>query len=80
MEIKTIRDVDEGTWNEFKAMAAKSNLKMSLLLKIMVKELERKSEDFWSKILKEGKKLSENEAEDMLKISESSRKERGFRE
>ena len=80
MEIKTIRDVDEGTWNEFKAMAAKSNLKMSLLLKIMVKELERKSEDFWSKILKEGKKLSENEAEDMLKISENSRKERGFRE
>jgi len=80
MEIKTIRDVDEGTWNEFKAMAAKSNLKMSLLLKIMVKELERKSEDFWSKILKEGKKLSENEAEGMLKISESSRKERGFRE
>jgi len=80
MEIKTIRDVDEGTWNEFKAMAAKSNLKMSLLLKIMVKELERKSEDFWSKILKEGKKLSKDEAEDMLKISESSRKERGFRE
>ena len=80
MEIKTIRDVDEGTWNEFKAMAAKSNLKMSLLLKIMVKELERKSEDFWSKILKEGKKLSKDEAGDMLKISESSRKERGFRE
>lgn len=80
MEIKTIKDVDEETWSNFKALAAKNNLKMSLLLKMMINEFEKKSEVFWDKILKGGKKLSDKEAKDMLKIIEDSRKERGFRE
>ena len=79
MEIKTIRDVDENTWNNFKALAAKSNLKMSLLLKIMVKETEKKSEIFWKKILDRNKMLSDKEAEIFEKDLELSRKERGFR-
>lgn len=80
MEVKTIRGVDEETWNDFKALAVKSNLKMSLLLKLMVKETEKKSESFWDKILKRERNLSEDEAESMLKILEKSRKEKGFRE
>lgn len=80
MEVKTIRGVDEETWNDFKALAVRSNLKMSLLLKIMVKELEEKSENFWDKILNKERNLSEDEARSMLKTLEKSRKERGFRE
>lgn len=80
MEIRCIRDVDEETWKEFKKLADKSNLKMSLLLKLMVKEMARKSEDSWNLILNSKKNLSDEEAETILKISEKWRKERGFRE
>jgi len=80
MEIRCIRGVDEETWKNFKALAEKNNLKMSLLLKMMIKEMENKSKNFWGRILNDEKNLSESEAEDLLKDVEKSRKERGFRE
>ncbi len=80
MEIRSIKGVDGETWREFKTLAAKNNLKMPLLLKAMLKEFEKKSEDFWNDILNGEKNLSDDEAEDMIKILEESRKERGFRE
>jgi hypothetical protein len=79
-EVKTIKNVDEETWRDFKVLAAKSNLKMALLLKIMIKEFEKKSEESWNKILKSGKNLSREESEGMMKVTEKLRKERGFRE
>ena len=80
MKKKTIKNVDEETWREFKNISAKNNLKMSLLLKIMKKEFEKNSENFWNKILKGGKNLSDNEANEMMNIVLDSRKEKGFRE
>ena len=74
METKTIKNVDEETWREFKTLSVKNNLKMSLLLKIMIKEFEKNSEKFWNKILKGGKNLSDNEANEMMNTVLDSRK------
>lgn len=80
MEIRSIKDVDERTWREFKSLAVKNNLKMALLLKIMINEFGKQSDDFWNKILKSEKNLSDEEADDMFNILEESRNEIGFRE
>jgi hypothetical protein len=80
MEIRCIRDVDEETWKEFKELADKNNLKMSLLLKLMVKEMAKKSENSWKFILNSKKNLSDQEAEAMENTLRKSRKEWGFRE
>ena len=80
MEVKTIKDVDEETWREFKAIAAKNNVKMSSLLKIMIKEFEKNSKDFWNEILNGEKLMSDKEAEEMKILTIRLRKEKGFRE
>lgn len=80
MEVKTIKNVDKQTWNNFRVMAVENNLKMSMLLKLMINEFKKNSETFWSQILKSEKNLSVSEAGRMMKIVEASRKERGFRE
>ena len=79
MENKCIKDVDEETWDDFKSLAVKNNMKMSILLKIMVDEFERNSRNFWIEILSRRKSLSDEEAKDIENISRKMRKERGFR-
>ena len=79
METKTIKGVDEEIWMRFKALAARNRLPMGKLLTDMVKEHEKKSEEFWDKILHAGKILSDKEAEEINKISRKIRKEKGFR-
>ena len=80
MEIRSIKNVDEETWREFKAIAAKHNVKMSSLLKIMIKEFEKNSKDFWNEILNGEKLMSDKEAEEMKILTIKLRKEKGFRE
>ncbi len=80
METKCIKDVDEETWKEFRALAVKNNIKMSILLKIMVNEFEKNSKDFWREILSRKKSLTNEEADDIENIVKKIRKERGFRD
>ena len=80
MEVKTIKDVNGETWREFKAIAAKNNVRMSSLLKIMIKEFEKNSKDFWNEILNGEKLMSDKEAEEMKILTIKLRKEKGFRE
>jgi len=80
METKCIKDVDEETWKEFRALAVKNNIKMSILLKIMVNEFEKNSKDFWREILSRKKSLTNEEADDIEIIVKKMRKERGFRD
>jgi hypothetical protein len=80
MDIKTIRGADEDTWRRFKILAAKTGVSMATLLKAMVKEFEKSSRKFWRELLEEEKLLSNEEAEDMLKISREIRVMKGFRE
>ncbi len=80
MENKCIKNVDEDTWKDFKTLALKNNMKMSILLKIMVNEFEKNSKDLWKEILSRKKSLTNEEANDIEKIVKSMRKERGFRD
>jgi len=80
METKCIKDVDEETWKDFRALAIKNNIKMSILLKIMVNEFKKNSKDFWREILSRKKTLTNEEAKDIENIAKKMRKERGFRD
>jgi len=80
MEVRSIKNVDEETWKKFKELAIKNNLKMSLLLKMMVKQFEKQSGDFWEELFGRGKMLTDSEAEDIENITKKIRKEKGFRE
>jgi len=79
METKCIKNVDEETWREFKTLAAKNNLKMAVLLRIMIKEFEKNNKKFWNEVLDGEKLMSDKEADEMIKITKEFRKERGFR-
>ncbi|MBS3086629.1 hypothetical protein J4422_02910 [Candidatus Pacearchaeota archaeon] len=79
MEIKTIKGVDEETWAEFKSLAAKNNIRLGNLFRMMLEEYKRKTEESWKKILSGKKILTDEEAEDMLKVVSKIRKEYGFR-
>ena len=80
MENKCIKNVDEETWKDFKSLATKNNMKMSILLKIMINEFEKNSRDFWKEILSRKKLLTNEEADDVENIVKKIRKERGFRD
>ena len=80
MENKCIKDVDEETWKDFRSLAIKNNMKMSILLKIMVNEFEKNSKDFWREILSRKKSLTDEEANDIENIVKKMRKERGFKD
>ena len=78
--VKTIKDVDEEAWLEFKSMAARNKMKMGKLFNKMVEEYEEKSKNFWDGILKGPPILSKEEADAMREISRKIRKEYGFRD
>jgi len=80
MENKCIKNVDEDTWRDFKTLALKNSMKMSILLKIMVNEFEKNSKDLWKEILSRKKSLTNEEADDIENIVKNMRKERGFRD
>jgi methionyl-tRNA synthetase len=78
-EIKTIKDIDEETWAEFKSLAAKNKVKLGIFFKSLVKDHKKSSTDFWNTILKGEKILSEEESKSIKEITEGVRKEYGFR-
>jgi hypothetical protein len=79
-EVKTIKDIDEGTWAEFKSYAAKNNVKLGMFFKTLVTEHKKNTELFWQKVLHGEKILSDKEAHELEKASHEVRKEYGFRE
>jgi len=78
--VKTIKDVDEEAWFEFKSIAAKNNMKMGKLFEKMVEEYKKKSKRFWDEILKGEPILSKEEADSMMETVTKLRKEYGFRD
>ena len=81
MPTKTIKDVDEETWRKLKVFSAENSSSMGKTLKKITQDYEEKNrgKEFWSRILKGEKILSDNEANDMLEIVKKLRKEHGFR-
>mgnify|MGYP001603312547 CR=1 FL=1 len=79
MEVKTIKGIDEGTWMEFKALAAKKSLTMGKLLRVMIEKYSKDANEFWDSILSGEKILTDKEAMAMHKTCRELRKERGLR-
>ena len=78
--VKTIKDIDENTWFEFKSLAAKSRMKTGKFFEKLVEEYKNKTDATWDKILNAGKILSDKEAQDMENFVKKLRNERGFRD
>ncbi|HLC88544.1 MAG TPA: hypothetical protein VJG49_00765 [Candidatus Nanoarchaeia archaeon] len=78
-EVKTIKDVDEDTWAEFKGYAARNKVKLGTFFKTLVTNYEKENASFWGKVLKGEKILSDKEAIGMEETSARIRKEPGFR-
>jgi hypothetical protein len=79
MKVKTIKNVDDETWKLMKEAARREKLKMSALLKEMVKEHKSKPSKVWNIILNGKPLLTEREATEMLKTVTKLRKESGYR-
>ena len=79
MTTKTIKDVDEKAWLEFKSIATRNKAKMGKMFEEMVDHYKDKNENFWDNILKGPALLSEKEAAAMLKSVKKIREEYGFR-
>ena len=77
--IKTIRNVNEETWRELKMLATKRKVSLGILLKNMIAEYKKETNNTWDVILNTEKILSEDEAEDLEKITKGMRKEKGWR-
>ncbi|MEM2760969.1 MAG: hypothetical protein QXU32_13170 [Nitrososphaerales archaeon] len=80
MGTKTIKDVDEKTWEILKEMAKKKKVKMGTLLRYMVNRYKRlESVELKQFVLKEPI-ISTEEAEELEKAVKVIRKEYGFRQ
>jgi hypothetical protein len=77
---KTIKDVDEKTWEILREMAKKKKVKMGTLLRYMANRYKRlESLDLKQFVLKEPI-ISAEEAEELEKTVKVIRKEYGFRQ
>ena len=77
--VKTIKGIDEDIWLDFKSLAAKNNLKMPEMFKVVVRDWGKNSSKVWEEILNNEGILSDKEAKDILKTVNSLRKEKGYR-
>ena len=77
--VKTIKDVDEEAWLEFKSIAARNKMKMGKLFGRIIEDYKEKSKSFWDDILKGPPILSEEEAKSMDETAKRVREEHGFR-
>jgi len=78
--VKTIKDVDEDTWLEFKSIAVRNKMTMGKLFVDMVEEYKKKTKEFWDDILKGPAVISDEEARAMEETISRIRKEYGFRD
>ena len=80
MSVKTVKNVDEQTWQVLKEMAKKRKLKMGSLLREIASEYKKKPSDSWKKILNTKPNITPKEAEIMLAALAKIRKEHGYRD
>lgn len=80
MSLKTIKNVDERTWTEFKTLAVKNGVNMGKMLERLIKDYSERKNKIFAKIFSGKKILSDREALELEKTITKIRKERGFRE
>ncbi len=79
MATKTIKDVDEETWRRLKMLSAEHDTTIGNMLKKITHNYEEKNRDFWNRILKGEKIITDKEAEEHIALVKKLRKEYGFR-
>ena len=79
MTTKTIKDVDEETWRKLKMLSAEHDITMGKILKKITTDYEERNKNFWNKILKGEKIITDKEAKEHEALVKKSRKEYGFR-
>jgi len=77
--IRTVKNVDEETWNELKVISKRNKINIGKMIKLIVNEHKSKN-NFWNRVLNNKKILSDAEAEAIMESVKESRKEKGFRE
>lgn len=80
MTTKTIKNVDERTWEILKKLAKKKKVKMGTLLRHMTSEYKKLESIDLKKLVPEKPILSSEEAEELESIAKAVRKEYGFRQ
>jgi len=79
MTVKTIKNVDERVWREFKTLAAQEKQNMGTLLKKLVDEYKKENQHVWDNLLNHGRIISEIESKKLLRAQQKLRKESTFR-
>ena len=79
MTTKTIKDVDDETWRKLKMLSAEHDTTMGKILKKITNDYDEKNREFWDKILKGEKIITDKEARDHKALVKKLRKEYGFR-
>ena len=77
--VKTIKNVDDQTWAQFKSIAAQNNVKAGQMLKRLVDDYQKHAKGWWEKILAHKPILSAKEYDEMEARMKKMRKEYGWR-
>ena len=77
--IKTVKGISSDKWMKLKILAAERNVSMGEMISGLIDSYSKTEDAFWESIFTRKSVLSEREAKDLLKVSESIRKEKGFR-
>ena len=66
--VKTIKDIDENVWLEFRSLATRNKMKTSKFFEKLVENYKNEAEKSWNAILNSGKILSDEEADELEKF------------
>jgi hypothetical protein len=80
VKTRTIKDVDERTWEILRRFAKKKKVKMGTLLRHMASEYEKVESMDLSKFIPDKPIISADEAEELEQIVINVRREEGFRQ
>jgi len=78
--VKTIKDIDDDVWHEFKSMAARNKMRTGKFFEKMVISYKEKSKSSWDDVLLCDKIISDKEADELERFTTSLRKEKGYRQ
>ena len=79
MTTRTIKNVDDETWQKLKVLSAEHDTTMGKILKKITNDYDEKNRKFWDKILKGEKIITDKEAREHKALVKKLRKEYGFR-
>jgi len=77
--LRTIRNIDDETWDELKGLSKRYRTPIGRLIGRMIKGYKMKGSSVWDMVLKHETLLSKDEAKKMHDVVKKLRSEYGFR-